>query len=138
MGFWGFLFGQPAKSSPAEDYVECERYFRPSGEMIGLSATSDSGSLTQRQEDFIAQIEKDYALIVVAIIPGIEEEFRNWMPEFKIGNFEQEFKPVHLDVPTCCQQPIKWEIAFETVHDRNHIFSIAMLGFQPQYVRIDG
>jgi len=138
MGFWSFFFGKPVKKSPVEDYVECERYFSPSGEMIGLSATGEFGSLTQRQEDFISQVERDYLLIIAAIIPSIEDRFRHWKPEFRIGEFKQEFKPVHLDIPTCDQQPIEWEIAFETVHDRNHTVFIVMLGYEPQYVRVNG
>ena len=138
MRFWCSLFGKSVKRNPAEDYFESERYFSPSGEMMGLSATGELGSLTPRQEEFIAQVEEQYPLIVAAIIPDIENRFQYWKPEFKISDFKQEFKPVYLDIPTCEQQPVEWEIAFETVHDRNHTVFVVMLDFQPQYVRIDG
>jgi hypothetical protein len=138
MGFWSFLFGKPEKKKPFEDYFECERYFGPSGEKIELSVTGELGILSQRQEDFISQLERDYSLIEAAIVPGIEARFRNWKPEFKVGDFKQEFRLVHLDIPTCEQQPVEWEMAFETVHDLNHTVFVNMLDYQPQYVRIDG
>ena len=138
MRFWSFLFGKRVKRNPVEDYFESEHYFSPSGEMIGLTATGESGSLTLRQEDFVAQVEKEYPLIITAVIPDIENRLRSWKPGFKITDFKQEFKPVYLDIPACEQQPVEWEIAFETVHDRNHTVFIVMLDFQPQYVRIDG
>lgn len=138
MGLWSFLFGKSVKRNLTEDYFECERFFKPSGEQIGLTVTGGLGSLTQQQESFVAQLENNYQLIVDAIIPIVEDEFRNWKPDFRIVDFKREFKPVYLNIPTCDQQPVEWEIAFETVHDRNHTFTAGMLDGEPQYVRVDG
>jgi len=138
MGFWSFLFGKSVKGKPADDYFECERYFSPSGEQIELSVTGELSVLTQRQENFIAQVEKDYSLIIGAVIPAFEDEFRNWKPAFKIADFKQEFKPIHLSIPTCDQQAVEWEMSFETIHDLNHIVVVYMLNFQLLHIHIDG
>lgn len=55
-----------------------------------------------------------------------------------IKEFEVEFKSTYLDIPTCDQQPIEGEIAFDTVHDVNHMVTVGMLGYEPQFVRVDG
>jgi len=153
MGFWRFLFSKPVrigdaffgemlfmevKSDPSISYFECERYFKPSGEKIGLSVTGSLSGPTQRQKDFFTQVENDYPLLFTKLIPIIEAEFGAWMPQPIIKDFEAEFKPTFLDIPSCNQQPIEWEIVFDTVHDVNHTVTVGMLGDEPQYVRIDG
>jgi hypothetical protein len=138
MGFWSYLFGKSVKRNSAKDYFECERYFSPSGEQIGLSVTGELSVLTRRQEDFIGQVEKEYPLIVGAVIPAIEDEFQNWKPDFKIGDFKREFKLVHLAIPTCEQQPVEWEMSFETIHDLNHVVVVSMLDLQLLHIHVDG
>lgn len=153
MSFWSFFLGKPAKTGdaffgemtfmdipndPAESYFECKCYFKPIGGVIELSVTATLNGPTQRQKNFFAQLEMDYPLLIAAVIPGIEAEFRNWKPGFRIGDFEQEFKPVWLTIPTCDQLPIEWEIAFETVHDLNHTIAITMRDYQPLHILVDG
>ncbi|MFD2219856.1 hypothetical protein [Hymenobacter bucti] len=138
MGFWNFFFGKPAKPNSADHYFEDQWFFRPNGELISLIVNGQPDSPTQWQKDFFAQLENDYSLIVTAIIPDIEDEFQNWKPAFKIVDFEREFKLVHLEISTCDQQSIAWEMSFETVHDRNHIVIVGMLGYELQYMHVYG
>jgi len=153
MGIWSCLFGKPMKIGdaffgemtfmesikyPAESYFECKRYFSPIEGVIELGVTAQLSGPTQRQKDFFVQLEKDYSLIVAAVIPRIEDELRNWRPDFRINNFEQEFTPVWLSISACDQQPVEWEIAFETVHDLNHTISITMQNYQLLHILIDG
>ena len=58
--------------------------------------------------------------------------------ELVVKDFTAEFKPVHLSIPTCEKQHVEWEIAFDTVHNLNHIVTVGMLGYDPQYVQVDG
>jgi hypothetical protein len=83
-------------------------------------------------------VEEDYHLLVDKLVPIIEAEFGAWMPLPVIKNFVAEFKPTGLEIPLCDRQPIEWEITFDTVHDLNHIVTVGMLGYEPQYVRVDG
>jgi hypothetical protein len=153
MGFWDFLFGKPVKIGDAffgemqwveiannlsESYFECERYFKPSGEKIGVSVTGLLSGPTQRQKDFFVQVEANYSLLVAKLNPLIEAEFGAWMPLPIIKNFVGEFKPIGLDIPACDKLPIEWEIVFDTVHDMNHTVTAGMLDDEPQYVRVDG
>ena len=153
MGFWGRLFRKPEKigdaffgemlwveipHDPSKSYFECERYFKPSGEKIGLSVTGSLNGPTQRQKEFFTQVETNYSLLVAKLIPIIEAEFGAWMPFPLIKNFVAEFKPIGLDIPACDELPIEWEIVFDTVHDINHTVTVGLLGDEPQYVRIDG
>jgi hypothetical protein len=153
MGFWNRLFGRTAKTGdaffgemtymevsndPAQSYFECARYFKPIDRVVELGVTGQMSGPTQRQKAFFTQLENDYPLIAAAVVPIIENEFRNWKPEFKIGNFGQEFKLTWLAIPICDQQPVEWELAFETVHDLNHTLFITMQDYKPIHILIDG
>jgi hypothetical protein len=155
VGFWGYLFGKDktirvddaffgkmllveSVKNPVDNYFECQRYFGPSRNIIELSVTGVLNGPTQQQKDFFTQIEKDYLLLVVKFIPLIEEGFGAWMMLPIIKDFEKEFKPTYLSIPTCDQHPIEWEIAFDTVHDLNHMVTVGMVGYEPRFVRIDG
>lgn len=152
MGFWNSFFGKTVKigdaffgemtfmessNDPSKSYFECERYFRPIGGMIELGVTGTLSGPTQRQKDFFNQIEADYFLLVPRWKELIEQEFGAWMPLPVIQDFAKEFKPGFLDIPTCVEQPIVWEITFDTIHDLNHIVTVGMLDYKPQYVRVD-
>lgn len=153
MGFWSFLFGKSVRTgdyffgemqfigtvnSLAQSYFECQRYFKPIGEPIELNVTGTLAGPNQRQRDFFTWVEREYMTLVPKLVPLLEQEFGAWMPQPIIKDFYAEFKPTFLDIPTCDQQPIEWEIVFDTVHDLNHIVTVGMLGAEPQYVRIDG
>ncbi|MDO7886205.1 hypothetical protein [Hymenobacter cheonanensis] len=131
MGFWSFIFGEKTDDA-LENYVERPYYFKSSPSVvIGLSAQGTSGDLTQQQDKFIKQLERDYLLLVKTIIPGIEIEVRNREPGFKILNFEQEFWPAYLVIPDCKQQPIKWGISFFGISDASDFVSVNFIDYQP-------
>jgi len=153
MGFWSFLFGKPVKiddaffgemqwikipNDPSKSYFECERYFKPSGEKIGLSVTGVLSGPTQQQKDFFTEVETNYSLLVAKLIPLIEAEFGNWMPLPVIKSFVAEFKPIGLDIPACDKLPIQWEIVFDTIHDVNHTVTVEILDDEPLHIRVDG
>ncbi|OGX84069.1 hypothetical protein [Hymenobacter coccineus] len=153
MGFWNLFSGKTITTGdeffgvmifignpndPDEGYFECKRHFKPSGQMIELGVTAGLRGPTQRQKDFFSQIETDYFRLVPRWKEIIEQEFGAWMPLPVIQDFAQEFKPEYLSIPTCAVQPIVWEIAFDTVHDLNHIVTVGILDYEPQYVRVDG
>jgi hypothetical protein len=67
MGFWSYLFGKPIKigdaffgemqwieiaNDPSKSYFECERYFSPVGEKIGLIVSGTLCGPTQQQKEF--------------------------------------------------------------------------------------
>jgi hypothetical protein len=153
MGIWRRLFGKVVKigdaffgemvfveisKDPTKSYFECQRYFSPIDGMIELGVTGLLDGPTQRQKDFFTQVENDYTLLVTKFIPAIEAEFGAWMTWPIIKNFEAEFKPRYFSIPACDQQPIRWEMVFDTVHDLNHTVAVGMLNYEPQYVRVDG
>lgn len=153
MGFLDFLFGKTItidnpffgkmlffefKKNAHNNYFECNRNFKPINTEIEICLSGDVSSSTEKQELFFRKIENNYSKIKTSIIPIIENEFRNWKEEFKIIDFENEFKPVHLTIPRSESEEKIWQIAFESEHDLNHIFTITMKNFIATEIMIDG
>lgn len=139
MGLWSRLFGRTVKigdaffgimtfmgipNDSAQSYFECACYFKPIREKMDVMVTGSLNGPTQEQKDFFAQVETDYPRLVTKFISIIEAEFGNWMSLPIIKDFDVEFKPTLLDIPACDQEPIEWEIVFDTVHDINHIVTV--------------
>lgn len=119
-------------------YFECQRHFSPSQNQIEIGIDANMDGPTQIQKEFFKEIESNYSNLSNSIKPLIEEQFRNWKSDFEITNFKDEFYPVYLRIPSCNQQPIIWEIAFESPHDLNHSFSVTMKNFTGMELLIDG
>lgn len=153
MGLLDFLFGKPIKldneffgtmlfikdkKDPIKSYFECKKHFAPTGKIIEIVIDGNESGPTQKQIEFFKNIEENFEELSKVIVPLIEDEFGNWKKGFKIANFQKEFEPVYLRLPRCETQPIKWEIAFESEHDRNHVFTITMSDFNAKEILIDG
>lgn len=151
MGLFDFLkpkkidndfFGQMTflgdKKDPSKSYFECRRHFKPSNKQIEIGIDGAETGPTQIQIDFFKTIEDNYAKITDAIRPLIEDQFGNWQEGFKIKDFNKEFEPVYLRLPRCESNPIIWEIAFESDHDRNHTFTATMENLIAKELLIDG
>jgi hypothetical protein len=137
--FWGqMIFVGKANHPRPNDYFECRRHFKPSNTQIEIGIDSDSLGPTQIQIDFFKDLESSYDEITKSMIPLIESEFRNWVNDFKINNFNKEFLPVYLKIPRCQDRPIEWEIAFESSHDENHTITMTMQDFEAKGILIDG
>ena len=154
MGFWNFfssksikigdkffgvmLFDGSRESAEDSGHFECHRYFKPADQDIEIGIDGNLSGPTQQQKDFFSWVEANYFSFTLQWIPIIERDFGAWMNHFGVRDFAQEFKPGYLSIPSCEQQPVAWEIVFDTVHDLNHTVTIGMLGHEPQYLRVDG
>ena len=153
MGLLDFIFGKPVKleheffgtmlflefkKDPHKNYFECRRHFKPTGKIIEIGIDADATGPTQRQIDFFKSIEDSYSEVARAVMPLIEDDFGKWKEGFKIANFQKEFEAVYLRIPRCETDPVVWEISFESEHDRNHVFSLTMSGFEAKKLLVDG
>lgn len=153
MGIFDFLFGKTIKiedeffgkmifleyrKNPEKNYFECRRHFKPTDKIIEIGIEGNVTGSTEIQKDFFRKIEYDYDKIISTIKPMIENKFRNWKEDFKIADFNTEFKAVYLFLSRCKKDPKNWKIAFESEHDLNHTFTLKMRGFKAIEILIDG
>jgi hypothetical protein len=136
--FFGKMLFRGSKRPEPTDYFECRRPFKPSGDIIEIGIDGDVSGPTERQVQFFKSIEDNYSQVTKAVTPLIEDEFKNFKEDFKIIDFHTEFVPVYLRIPRCESEPVIWEIAFESDHDRNHTFTLTMHDFEAKEILIDG
>ncbi len=136
--FFGTLVFYEDKKNALQSYFSGSKNFKPSGKPIEVSILAEVTGPTPKQTAFFQSIEDNYITISESIIPIIENEFRNWQEDFKITNFKKEFEPVCLNIPNCENEPIIWEIAFESEHDLNHTFTLTMSNLEAIDILIDG
>jgi hypothetical protein len=136
--FFGSMLFMENKKNPNQSYFECRRHFKPSNQLIEIGLTAELIGPTQNQIDFFKIIEDKYLEITQSVSPIIEAEFQNWKSNFKIENFQSEFRPVYLQIPKSQTTPIIWEIAFETDHDLDHTFTLTMHDFVANEILVDG
>ena len=137
--FFGTMtfLGNEKKSSP-KNYFECYRFFKPSKDNIEIGIEGDIIGPTQIQKDFFLKIEHNYHQFSIVIAPTIEKRYKEWQPNFKIKDFNKEFKPTYLSIPRCERSPVEWEISFESDLDLNHISRVYMEDFTVKGAYIDG
>ena len=153
MGVFSFLFQKPRKIYDAffgelvfiefrkeqeKSYFECRRYFEPIGKNIEIGLGGKIGESLAGQRNFFMEIEKKYTSITDTVIPIIEDEFRNWKENFAVKNFRFEFFPVYLNLTRFNKGSFEWEIAFNSIHDFNHQFTVSIKDFVAQSILIDG
>lgn len=153
MGLLSFIFGKPDKiedeffgtmtffefkKEPQKNYFECKRHFEPTGRIIEIGIDGDKSGITDEQKDFFKSIEDNYPEICKAVTPLIESEFGYWKEGFQIHDFQKEFEAVYLSLPRSVTNPVVWEIAFESDHDRDHTFTLTMSDFEAKEILIDG
>ncbi|GAB4036214.1 hypothetical protein [Spirosoma gilvum] len=91
------------------------------------------------QQASVEDVQTNYGLIKAESIRVITAEFRNWKEEFVIRDFDLEFTPVSIATAEIVEgQQVKWEIAYESPHDLDHIFTVNFEDWQAISVRIDG
>jgi hypothetical protein len=135
--YFGKMLFIGSKIPSVSDYFECRRHFNPIDDIIEIGIEADISGPTEKQIEFYKSIEHNYTLIIKGIIPLIEAEFKNWMRDFKILDFSNEFDPVYLKLPRCETNPFKWEIVFETIHDSNHTITLTMNDFVAKEILIE-
>jgi hypothetical protein len=154
MGIFSFLFGKAQEKVTNEFWGEmtftegaganknggfnCKKLFTPIGKQIDVYIDTNRNGLTDLQVDFYKLIEQRYVDIVKSVIPILEDEFGNWQEGFKIKNFEQEFPLLSMQLPDCTGRPVEWEIAFSSIHDDEHMFTVIMQDLTAKHVQIDG
>ena len=136
--FFGNMIYMEVKEKYGNSYFECQRNFSPSNKIIEIGIDADIQGPTNLQKEFFEYIESNYSKITESIIPLIEDQFRNWKPDFEIKNFNDEFQPEYLKISKCEEQPIIWNISFSSWHDENHYFEVTMNDFQAIDLLIDG
>lgn len=123
---------------PSKCYFEGKGHFAPTNSETEYFIAADKSGPTSGQQQFYEELQKNFSHYLAKIIPLIEDEFRNWKPDFSIRDFSKEFSLVVVTIPRTDIQPLIWDLAFTTIHDLNHHLQIDFKGDEPTGILIDG
>lgn len=127
-----------AHKDHSKSYFEGKAYFQPTGNETDISITADKEGPSEAQRQFFLSLQSDFQRYIEKIQPLIEGEFRNWQEDFAIKDFNTEFDLVFLSIPSFDGSAPVWEMAFTTIHDRDHHITIDFIGEEPNGILIDG
>lgn len=126
-----------SSSQKGSGYFVCKKKLNFFEEPVEIIIDGSISGPTETQKNFVLKLEDKYNEISESIVPLIEGECRNWKEDFKITDFRKEFRPVSIQIPTCENKPVIWEIGFESNHDLNHTFTVTMNNFKAKDILID-
>jgi hypothetical protein len=151
MGFFNFFKSPPPVQDPlfgplryikgtkqTSGYFEGRGLFNPTGNTIEYLIDSDETGPSEAQREFYRTLQAEFTHYIVRIEPLIIDEFRNWLPDFVIHDFTQEFTLLAVTIPHLDISPVEWDLWFSTVHDLNHQITVSFQDKQPIHIHIDG
>ncbi len=136
--FFGTLTFMEIDKDSEDNYFEGSGIFEPLNQKIEFQISGNLTGSTVKQEQFYKKVQRDYELISKKCASMIEAEYKNWKEDFKIKDFNAEFTLVGISIPNQSTKPLEWHLAFDTVHDENHMFTVYFIDFEPDFVTIDG
>jgi hypothetical protein len=132
------VFGELRFINGKQPYFEGSAYFAATGATINVFIPTQLPGPSEEQKIFYTRLQQNFTPYIEKINPLIEDEFRNWKPGFAIGDFNAEFTLLCISIPNMNNHPLIWDMAFSTVHDRNHQISIDFEDHHPAAILIDG
>jgi hypothetical protein len=135
--FFGKLLFVESKDS-SKNYFEGKGNFSPTNTNIEYVIIADKEGPTESQRQFYRNLQAEFSFYIDKIKPLIENEFRNWQEDFRIVDFNKEFRLVFITIPRIDKEPLKWDMAFTTIHDLSHHITIDFIEKNPVSILIDG
>lgn len=137
--FFGLLTHFENKNKPLDNYFEGRGWFSPIEDEIDYIIYADLNGPSIGQKEFYKKVEINYKTLISPARPLIEQELKKFKNNFKIQNFEREFKIVSLSIPRLNNyETFKWEMDLEIIYDQNHLISVYFKGFEVENILLDG
>ncbi|GEM_PF-7083508 len=150
MGFWkkisDFLFGELiiiqddvfGEMIDMGAAFECQKLFLATGKEIVLHIEKVDGHVSEKQKNFVSSLDKNYDQFILKIKPILEKKIKEWIANFHIQNFKNEFILEFLSLPKMEDELFEWEIAFYADNDLQHSCLLTIKGNQVININIDG
>ncbi len=126
------------KMTDAKTYYECKKTFGPTGEFVEIGLEKKDLLPDKKQIDFFRWIENNYDLLIKIVSPHLEKIIIEWIPEYQITDFKNEFTLEYLYIPKCEEEIKDWRLSFYANNEFQHWCSIEMKGLKVENILIDG
>lgn len=115
-----------------------KQIFVPIENEITIHIATNNDAISNQQREFYLELQINYEEYKTKMIPIIEDTFQNAIENFKISNFDKEFKLIAVLVPDYSEKLLVWNLSFESRHEENHLFTIDFNDYEPIDLQIDG
>ena len=140
MSIWTFLFGKSritkiqdeffGEINDCKGHFEGHKYFNPTKTGIEIYIPNDA--IKPFHKTFFQDLEKNYDYLKMSLKVKFEDDiFKNWDENFEIKDFNNEFTLNFILFPEF--ETGEWEMSYNSIHDKNHVF----IGFFKDWQLID-
>lgn len=114
------------------------KIFSPVNREVEIIIIASQNNPTIDQHNFYSNLQKNYDEFKTKMTPLIDDYFKKVIDNFKIKDFDSEFRLLTIIVPDYGTKPLVWNMTFETDHDVEHFYTIDFNDTDAIDFQIDG
>jgi len=122
---------------PERSYWEAEWKFPPTGTVVAIALRGGEAGPDSETRQFYLNLLSRYDAILRACRPELERVFRTWRNAQLPENIFGVVKLTGFGVEDPAEQPVRWDISFETTDDNWLGISIPFVGETAQEAMVD-
>jgi hypothetical protein len=125
---FGSLLYMHIPNAPERSYWECEWNFPRTGTNISISLPGDEDGPWPESREFYFEAVERFDQILAAVRPKLDEVFIDWLQQELPEYIFSVVRLAGFDLQEPREQPVKWEISFETTGKKWLCISIPFEG----------
>jgi hypothetical protein len=133
----GSLLFMFVRNVPERSYWECEWKFPNTGTEISIALLGDEHGPSPEARQFYLSLPGRFDQILAAARPQLQEVFREWLQQDLPQDIFTVLKLAGFGVEDAKQQPVHWDISFETTGDEWLGIIIPFVGDTAQKATVD-
>jgi hypothetical protein len=122
---------------PERSYWECEWSFPETGTVVGISLPGGEAGPQPEAREFYLGLPKRFKHILVLCRPKLEQAFRDWRKRELPQDIFTVLKLAGFGLEDPKEQPVRWDVGFETTDDDWLGITIAFVGDTPMDPVVD-
>lgn len=134
---FGSLLFMFIPSAPERSYWEGEWKFPKTGTEISIGLPGDESGPSPEARQFYLSLPRRFDQILAAARPHLQEVFREWLQQDLPQDIFTSVKLAGFGVEDAKQQPVLWDISFETTGDKWLGITIPFVGDTAQKATVD-
>ncbi len=115
---FGTLLFMFVQNAPERSYWECEWKFPETGTYISIGLPGDESGPSPEARQFYLALPAAFEQVLASVRPQLQEVFREWLQQDLSQDIWAIVKLAGFGVEDVKQQPVHWDISFETTGDK--------------------
>jgi hypothetical protein len=134
---FGHLLFMFIPNAPERSYWECEWRFPKTATEISIALPGDESGPSPEARQFYLSLPGRFEQILASARPQLQEVFREWLRQDLPQDVFTVVKLAGFDLEDAKQQPVHWNVSFETTGDKWLGILIPFVGDTAQKATVD-